>query len=505
MEDFEKLLNDIGLNLDSFESKNGAQAALLDIIVSRGDEELVGMTTDLDMNQQGPGELPDPRLNRPRMKKNSYSDSSEGQSGGSGGQQNNNSEKDQRDEPLKDPSENNDDNDDTALNDSKNSNDTKNSENSENSAENKESEDSTETDSSESSTNEAENIEKGHTLNIDDPDSIDPAVEERKRRINRLNDLLNQVTNKITGNTNESLNLMEASSNDELQKIDLLKQRLQDASALTDDDFEALENEILNYANKYIKLSISSKEDKEKRLQKFKDEMNSSKTAEEIDAEDAENKRQEYQNLKASEKQRQQYNNRGRIALKGFDDFKKSLFRAISLQVVQDENEEDSWSAIARRNVDKRVLKKGINTNIYNKSVPTIDFYFDQSGSWNSADIKTGERAVKMIQDLERQKKLIINIYYFSNEITTDPYDPCLGGGTGAWGKIIANIQKTGAKNVVIMTDSDMEGWGDHSTKLKVPGCVWFLWKNGDRAPSLPTELTGKLGTREFTFKRGDI
>jgi hypothetical protein len=50
------------------------------------------------------------------------------------------------------------------------------------------------------------------------------------------------------------------------------------------------------------------------------------------------------------------------------------------------------------------------------------------------------------------------------------------------------------------MTDSDMDTWGDHSKKVLVDGCVWYLWKNGIKAPNLPKELRGRIGTLEYNM-----
>ena len=52
----------------------------------------------------------------------------------------------------------------------------------------------------------------------------------------------------------------------------------------------------------------------------------------------------------------------------------------------------------------------------------------------------------------------------------------------------------------MIMTDSDMNTWGDHSKKVLVDGCVWYLWKNGIKAPNLPNELKGRMGTIEYNL-----
>jgi hypothetical protein len=52
------------------------------------------------------------------------------------------------------------------------------------------------------------------------------------------------------------------------------------------------------------------------------------------------------------------------------------------------------------------------------------------------------------------------------------------------------------------MTDSDME-WSARasSRQITVPGCVWYIWKNGVHAPTLPQKVKGRRGTLEYAFK----
>jgi hypothetical protein len=80
------------------------------------------------------------------------------------------------------------------------------------------------------------------------------------------------------------------------------------------------------------------------------------------------------------------------------------------------------------------------------------------------------------------------------------------GTGTYAWPEILQNIKATGAKNVLIMSDGDIERLNDTSYgaatngSLTVEGCVWYLWKDGDSSPTCLKKLRGMQGTSQFSF-----
>lgn len=73
-------------------------------------------------------------------------------------------------------------------------------------------------------------------------------------------------------------------------------------------------------------------------------------------------------------------------------------------------------------------------------------------------------------------------------------------GGTNAWSLILDDIQNSKAKNVVIMTDGDMDGDARYSGKLIVQGYVWWIWKNGETAPECAKHLIGQRGGAQFAF-----
>jgi hypothetical protein len=105
-----------------------------------------------------------------------------------------------------------------------------------------------------------------------------------------------------------------------------------------------------------------------------------------------------------------------------------------------------------------------------------------------------------------------MNIFYFSNGVDNVSLEHCqaaYGTGTLAWPEILQNIKATGAKNILIMTDSDFETLNDHyggkygpikNGSVAVEGCVWYLWKNGQSSPSCLKKLNGRQGTYQYSF-----
>jgi hypothetical protein len=52
------------------------------------------------------------------------------------------------------------------------------------------------------------------------------------------------------------------------------------------------------------------------------------------------------------------------------------------------------------------------------------------------------------------------------------------------------------------MSDSDIEGqtYWSNVPATEVPGCVWYLWKQGSRSRSAVTHLFGAEGTFQYNL-----
>jgi len=109
---------------------------------------------------------------------------------------------------------------------------------------------------------------------------------------------------------------------------------------------------------------------------------------------------------------------------------------------------------------------------------------------------------------------------YFGRNSLSASREVVWGGGTGCWTQIIANIKKTGAQNVVLMTDGDMEKQAAAFGGTKVNGGVWFIWGLGGNeydwygniigkkhgpgydqiGEAIPKALVGKQGNKHYSF-----
>ena len=283
---------------------------------------------------------------------------------------------------------------------------------------------------------------------------------------------------------------------------------------LSDEEFNLMINRVFDAISAVgdKDLTFTTDEERELQAQEIKTDLDSRETKQALSDEDIAAIRAETQAVKARDKETAVYRRPSSSSFRGFKDFLNSLYRAIALQVQTDEEQDDTWSAINRRYGGTGVLKQGKRLNeLPNEKIPTVDFYFDQSGSWNENDILAGKKAVEALVDMEEKGQIKINIYYFSNHVFNDAASARAEGGTNAWNDIVKNIIATDATNVVIMTDSDMEDrWSldwpaPPALKYTVPGFVWYLWRDGDNAPRLPRDLKGRGGVLQYSFRRGDV
>lgn len=152
-----------------------------------------------------------------------------------------------------------------------------------------------------------------------------------------------------------------------------------------------------------------------------------------------------------------------------------------------------SWSRQNRRYYGTNIIAPG--KAIQEKRKPTIAMYLDQSGSWSDSDVAFGKHCISTIKKNYVDKgKIKLNLYYFSNNVHGDAEDARAEGGTEGQ-PIIDHIKATKPDNVIVFTDSDIH---DITTKVTVPGGVWFLFKNGYRSENLQDNLHGAQLTRSF-------
>ena len=268
------------------------------------------------------------------------------------------------------------------------------------------------------------------------------------------------------------------------------------------DEYDGLIDEILDLVHEIEPVDYSH--DLAARIAKIKaDASDANKNKELFDEDEEYTKplRDERKALKAKERETERH--RRRVNSLNHSKLKDDIFATISDQVRKFEQDEDTWQMPNRRYEDDptMVVKGKRAEEVSRTDVPSIEVFLDYSASWDKDDLIKGRDVVADLQEFVDDGKLKLNIFYFTDDIATTPEGArAKGGGTSGWGHIINQIIHSGAKNVMIMTDSDMNTWGDHSKKVLVDGCVWYLWKNGIKAPNLPKELKGRLGTLEYNL-----
>lgn len=347
------------------------------------------------------------------------------------------------------------------------------------------------------------------TKNLYNDKEIDAKQEARRIKRERTILAAKRALDKAKGqNVNASLIR-------ELEKSIEALETLQEAAKkslknISDEEFDLMINRVLDAIDAVgnSELTVKTAKEKELQAQEIKQDLSKAETKNELSAEDIAKIRQETQAIKAREKEKAKYQRRSASSFKGFKAFLDSLYRAVAMQVKVNEVQDDSWSALSRRNSGVGVLKQGKKINeLPDAKIPVIDFYFDCSGSWRARDIEIGKKAVEALVEMEEKGQIKINVYYFADNVHTNADDARLEVGTRAWNEIVKNVIATKATNVIIMTDSDMENrWqGPKALTYTVPGYVWYLWRDGDNAPRLPRDLKGRGGTQQFSFSHGDL
>lgn len=169
--------------------------------------------------------------------------------------------------------------------------------------------------------------------------------------------------------------------------------------------------------------------------------------------------------------------------------FTESINRFIRNELARGRN--SSWAHINKKYVNSGLLKPGYSYSSRNE-VPSINVYFDRSGSWDKAKTEEGRKAIATLDRYVTRGELKINLFYFNTQVLdTDP-----GGTGGTRGEpILEHIVQTNPDNVIVLTDNDIS---DCRTKVQVKGGVWFLWYGGTHHNQIADYLSGAKYTGEF-------
>lgn len=313
--------------------------------------------------------------------------------------------------------------------------------------------------------------------------------EARKGAVAGLKDLIKSRRGSYVENLNTSLY-------EELKKT---------LSQMSDDEFNDEISTTMDLVDKVLKIDYS--DDLDDRVAAIKRDASSSVSRMELEREDAEHVKDERAALKAREKENEKY--RKIKGLRGLESFKDNLFRAVQDQVDQMEDDVETWSALDRRHEDDpTIVKKGHILDDCDADIPSINVYFDQSGSWSNSDIETGKRAISVINEFHENGEIKLNIFYMSaGGIFTDARLARADGRAEGWHAALQHIKDSGVKNVVVLSDSDLDSyeWNNRPTgdngRTIVDGCVWWLWKDADTSVKAPKELVGRSGNFHYQFK----
>lgn len=174
--------------------------------------------------------------------------------------------------------------------------------------------------------------------------------------------------------------------------------------------------------------------------------------------------------------------------------FKQSLNKFIKNEVAEVKG--TSWSRFNKKYDGTGIIRPGEYRHASGK-VPSINVYFDQSGSWTDLDIRKGVNAISVLNYYVNQGLIKLNIYYFAINVHKSPELARQEGGTSAKG-IIQHIQETNPDNVIIMTDSDTTR--ERLSTVEIKGACWFLFKNGESSDALINAIHAKKGTKMFSI-----
>lgn len=253
-------------------------------------------------------------------------------------------------------------------------------------------------------------------------------------------------------------------------------------------------------------LDIDYSDDLEARITEFKRKTSSALDRMELEKEDAIHTKASKSALRAREVSKYEVGKK----LAGLDSFKTSLYRAMRDQVIESEEEEETWAVLNRRHEDDpTILKKGsrIEDTDDDEGIPTINVYFDQSGSWRDSEITIGEQAINVLKEFHNNKEIKLNRFFISEGgvFTTASAARAFPGAEG-WAACLKHIRESGVNNVVILSDDDLDSYeysnrpSGNNGKTIVSGCVWWLWKNGSVSKKALKELIGKRGNYQYSF-----
>ena len=170
--------------------------------------------------------------------------------------------------------------------------------------------------------------------------------------------------------------------------------------------------------------------------------------------------------------------------------FKMNLVNFIKNEVASSRG--NTWGRFNKKYDGTGIIKPG-RGRVENKNIPSINVYYDRSGSWDDAKTKVGSQAIATLNNYVKRGEIKINLFYFSNNVH-DNQEACYHEGGTKGQPIMNHIKATKPDNVIVMTDDDIVDINDGVT---VPGAVWLLFKGGE-SKNLIENIKGKKQTKIY-------
>lgn len=155
-----------------------------------------------------------------------------------------------------------------------------------------------------------------------------------------------------------------------------------------------------------------------------------------------------------------------------------------------------TWTAPSKKYDGSGIFHPG-KKHLDSKEIPSFNVYFDQSASWSDEDVTRGDSMMSQLYRYQRQNRIKVNLYYFSNSVCNTASEARSQGGTNGV-SVAQHILKTQPDNVIIMTDSDTSY--QSIPDAVVPGGVWLLFKDGRRSQAMIDHIHGTKVSRFFDF-----
>ncbi len=325
-----------------------------------------------------------------------------------------------------------------------------------------------------------------HNKKKDSPnsDSHDKAMDDSKKQRNdlvRARDFADKVINLAKKKQQE-----KGIKDEDIQRIiddrdvlDQLINKIKNGEKVSPDESDDIIRQTLDDIGKISQVDIDK--NTKTRVQKIQTDIKSPRTRVELGQEDTENKvldKSFGKGVETNYKQRKSGDFAEYSDVRPIEQFTIDFYNSVRDQIQRVEAEVDSYTVLNPQAEDEDSIRPGTDsyeTSYYDK--PHVCMYVDRSTSWDTSDVARANRAISSVLDFKEQGKIELTVKYFSNSLITENPHASFPGGTNSWVYIMKDIEENGYNNVVLVTDTDMNGQARGSEATWVSGEVWFIWK----------------------------